>query len=198
MRRTSIILAGVLLALGVSCTGSIPGSEAKDAASKRAQQTAERLTGELLGELTAAMKEGGPIRAIRYCSGNAQELTAEVGREMGVSVRRVTIKPRNSADAPDDWERQVLDKFDASARKGLLQPDIAYEEVTRIDGRNVLRSMKPIIIRQPCLMCHGTERDIPADVDKLLKERYPDDQATGYVVGDFRGAVSVIVPMTAE
>jgi hypothetical protein len=115
---------------------------------------------------------------------------------MGVSVRRVTIKARNSVNAPDEWEQRVLDDFDTAARKGLLNPEIAYEETATLHGKPVLRSMKPIIIRQPCLLCHGTERDIPADVAALLEDKYPEDQATGYVVGDFRGAISVVVPLT--
>jgi hypothetical protein len=195
MKRTSLFLSGVLIIGLAACSGSHPVVEEHAAASRKAQQTADRLTGALLGELTAAMKEGGPIRAIQYCSENAQNLTNAIGKEMGVSVRRVTIKPRNPLDAPDEWERGILERFDTAARQGLLKADIHEDEIMKMDGRLVMRSMKPILIKQPCLMCHGTGRDIPGDVEQLLKTRYPEDQATGYVVGDFRGAVSVIVPL---
>jgi hypothetical protein len=195
MKRTSLMLSSALIFIFAACTGSHPGEEEKAAASRKAQQTANRLTGELLGELTAAMKEGGPIRAIQYCSENAQNLTNMIGKEMGVSVRRVTIKPRNPLDTPDEWENEVLERFDIAARQGLLKADIHEDEVVKMDGRLVMRSMKPILIKQPCLMCHGTGRDIPKDVEELLKARYPEDKATGYVVGDFRGAVSIIVPL---
>jgi hypothetical protein len=195
MKRTSLLLSIALPCIFVACTGSQPSAEEKAAASRTAQQTADRLTGALLGELTTAMKEGGPIRAIQYCSENAQNLTNAIGKEMGVSVRRVTIKPRNPLDAPDEWEREVLERFDIAARQGLLKADIHEDAVVKMDGRLVMRSMKPILIKQPCLMCHGTGRDIPKDVEELLNARYPEDMATGYVVGDFRGAVSVIVPL---
>ncbi len=201
MRSTSIMHRLILclsLTILIDCTGSLPDNERRSAASKRASETVERLTSGLLGELTLAMKQGGPIRAIRYCSENAQNMTATVGKEMLLSVRRVTIKPRNPANAPDAWEAEVLNSFDLEARAGVLKTDIPYEEVMTLDGRRVLRSMKAIVLRDPCLVCHGTERDIPADVYKMIKERYPDDQATGYVSGDFRGAVSVIVPLPKE
>ena len=40
-----------------------------------------------------------------------------------------------------------------------------------------------------CLACHGAPEQIPAEVAAILAERYPDDQATGYAVGDLRGAL---------
>jgi len=40
-----------------------------------------------------------------------------------------------------------------------------------------------------CLTCHGPTESIPEDVRAALRERYPDDKATGYAVGDLRGAL---------
>lgn len=88
----------------------------------------------------------------------------------------------------------MLDDLDMRARAGTLAADVVHEEVREVDGRLVLCVMKPIIVRQPCLACHGTERDIAPDVVRIIREEYPDDKATGYV-GDFRGAISVQVPL---
>jgi hypothetical protein len=195
MKTIRIVLALALAGFSVACTGSRTDSANVDAASERAKQAADRLTGSLLGELTAAMKEGGPIGAIRYCSRNAQDLTASIADEMQLSVRRVTIKPRNQVNIPDEWEQQRLNDFDSMARRGELGPDAMYREVATMDGRLVLRWMRPIVIRQPCLVCHGTDHDIPGDVAKLLRDNYASDQATGYVVGDFRGGISVTIPL---
>ena len=39
-----------------------------------------------------------------------------------------------------------------------------------------------------CLTCHGPVEAIPPEVRAVLRKRYPSDQATGYSVGDLRGA----------
>ena len=186
-----IATLAAVLTLGCAESGSIDHAEQ----SLRARKAAEALTGRLLGELTQAMKNGGPSAAVRYCARNAQIVTSTVGVEHRLSIRRVTDRPRNAADAPDAWERVVLDDLDMRARAGTLAADAVHEEVREVDGRLVLRVMKPIIVRQPCLACHGTERDIAPDVARIIREEYPDDNATGYVVGDFRGAISVLVPL---
>lgn len=41
--------------------------------------------------------------------------------------------------------------------------------------------------------CHGPGNSIPDTVRAMLAARYPDDRATGYAVGDLRGAISVQV-----
>jgi hypothetical protein len=40
------------------------------------------------------------------------------------------------------------------------------------------------VIDGVCLTCHGS---VGSDVAAALRERYPDDRATGYALGDFRG-----------
>lgn len=43
---------------------------------------------------------------------------------------------------------------------------------------------EPLVIDAVCLTCHGS---VGSDVAAALRERYPDDRATGYALGDFRG-----------
>ena len=45
--------------------------------------------------------------------------------------------------------------------------------------------VEPIRIKPPCLACHGASL-APATADELA-ERYPEDQATGYKLGELRG-----------
>jgi len=44
---------------------------------------------------------------------------------------------------------------------------------------------EPIIVQPMCLTCHGSELD--AGVAEQIAELYPEDQATGFSAGDFRG-----------
>ncbi len=40
-----------------------------------------------------------------------------------------------------------------------------------------------------CLKCHGLPgKDIDANTLALLQKKYPEDKATGYKLGDLRGA----------
>ncbi|MBW2376809.1 MAG: DUF3365 domain-containing protein [Deltaproteobacteria bacterium] len=43
-----------------------------------------------------------------------------------------------------------------------------------------------------CVTCHGAE--LPPDLRARLAELYPEDQATGYAAGDFRGVFWVELP----
>lgn len=55
--------------------------------------------------------------------------------------------------------------------------------------------MKPLVVGGACLACHGPREDIDPDVREVLDRRYPEDEATGYATGDFRGAISVTVDL---
>jgi hypothetical protein len=59
-----------------------------------------------------------------------------------------------------------------------------------------VRFLRPIRVAQPCLACHGTPATYSPAVRGLLRERYPQDQAVGYQVGDLRGAISVRIQET--
>jgi len=46
-----------------------------------------------------------------------------------------------------------------------------------------------------CLGCHGTEGgDINAKTLKIIKQKYPEDKATGYKEGDLRGWWKITFP----
>jgi hypothetical protein len=58
-----------------------------------------------------------------------------------------------------------------------------------------LRYLKPVVANAMCLTCHGEKAKIPPAVQAVLAREYPDDHATGFSVGDVRGAVSVRIPL---
>ena len=64
--------------------------------------------------------------------------------------------------------------------------DIAKAEVVMIDGKKVFRLMKAIPTAQVCTKCHGDK--LMPQVATSLSELYPEDKATGYRVGQIRGA----------
>jgi len=163
------------------------------AAVERARAAADALGSELMRTLLREMADGGPIGAVKVCSEKAQAIAAAHSTD-GLTVRRVSLKARNPKDVPDEYERQILEKLEAGLRAGEDLPAESAAEVTE-DGSRRLRYMRPLMIKKPCLRCHGDPETIDADVRRLIAEHYPDDQAVGYREGDLRGAVSVVVEL---
>lgn len=137
----------------------------------------------------------GAAGALHACSAVALE-EARKHEEPGWRVRRVTLKVRNPADTPDRYERRVLREFARLQDAGRLSAETEHVTVGVERGHPVLRYLKPITIPGPlCLNCHGPRGDLDAEVRAALRARYPNDRATGYRVGDLRGAISIRVPL---
>ncbi len=73
----------------------------------------------------------------------------------------------NPANAPDQWETRVLDRF---AEENI---DEAVDE-TLIEGEPFLRYMRPMYMTEGCVTCHGH---------------------LGFHDGDLRGGVSIAIPL---
>lgn len=140
------------------------------------------------GQLQATLKQGmesqGPVHAIGLCNTEAPHI-AEAASQNGWQVGRTSLKVRNPANQPDDWERQVLQQFEQRARAG---EDPLTLDASRLDDGE-FRYMKAIPAAAVCLACHGSELSAP--VAARLAELYPQDQARGYQLGDLRGAFTL-------
>ncbi len=190
----SIAALGVL-GLLAGCTRPDASPPVPDSATvSAARSAANALGGDLQGMLLAALAEGGPTEAIAFCADSAQARTAR-HQASGVSVRRVGTRVRNPANRPDSLETTVLAAF--AARAGALPADTALVHRAP-DGAWQLHYLRPVVISEPCLVCHGDPAGIPASVRQILDARYPDDRATGYAAGDLRGAVSVRVRLPEQ
>ncbi len=148
----------------------------------------------LQGELQAAIKEGGPVQAIAVCKERAPAIAQGLSDQTGWEVGRTSLKLRNpTINAPDDWERQVLLKFEERKAGGEDVQTMAYAEVVEKNGSKQYRFMKAIPTGEVCLACHGDS--IAPAVTTALDEAYPDDQARGYKLGDVRGAFTLSKPL---
>lgn len=189
------ILALGVLGLLAGCTRPDVGPPAPDSTTvSAARAAANELGAHLQGMLLAALREGGPTAAIAVCADSAQTRTAR-HQSRGVSVRRVGTRVRNPANRPDSIETAVLTAF--AARAGAPPADTAFVHRAP-DGTWQLHYLRPVVISEPCLVCHGDAAAIPASVRQVLEARYPADRATGYSAGDLRGAVSVRVRLPEQ
>jgi len=175
--------------------GEIDGADLPSVALATARRTADELTGDLGGMVMTALRERGPVAAVEICSGVAQERTA-AHATVGVYVRRVTDRLRNPLNAPDAGEAMELERMARLHVDGSLPEEIV--RIVRSGEGDALHYLRPILIAPPCLTCHGTPEEIDPEVRAILGERYPADAATGYRVGDLRGAVSVRVDLRED
>lgn len=171
---------------------SDPEAQAKGLAITASQLLMEQLATRLQG----AMAEDGPVGAVNVCGDVAQEMTTEFSRMQGIQVRRVALRHRNARNAPDAFERAWLENAENSTSE---DPVDAYGELIPASASvaGEYRHLSPIYLKPLCVTCHGTPEQIPAEVQAVLAERYPNDTATGFEIGDLRGAVSVRIPFAS-
>jgi hypothetical protein len=161
-----------------------------------ARATASDLIQRLGAALKKEMAAGGPDNAIAVCRDVAPGLAGELSRKTGARVSRVSLKTRNPLlGQPDAWEQVVLAEFDQQTAQGAkLETMERSEVVTKRQGR-FFRYMKAIPVQPLCLTCHGMMDSIPDSVKARLAADYPHDRATGYALGQVRGAVTIKQPM---
>lgn len=162
---------------------------------EQAVATGNKAASELLktlgGELKKHMKAGGPIQAVHFCSAEAASLTANVDKKQGekVAVKRITLQPRNPVNAPENDEKEILQALATMKKNGVELPAYLLQSV---DGG--YKYYKPLTIAKPvCLKCHGDAKTLAPKVKAEIAKSYPTDTATGYRLGDFRGAILVTV-----
>jgi hypothetical protein len=162
---------------------------------QQARTVAARIIEDTRTLLERELQARGPAAALQTCSAVALDLARRHEQE-GWRVRRVSERVRNPGDTPEPYEAAVLRRFAALKAQGALAPGTEHVEVVTEAGRQYLWYLRPIAIAGPvCLSCHGPAEQLRDDVKAALRTFYPNDRATGYQVGDLRGAVSVKIPL---
>lgn len=186
------MFAGVALAGAALFAGSLAAGGGEAAALERARELTGRLAATLMPRLQQEIAVHGTAQALTVCAEVAQPMTAQAAEE-GASLRRVSLRARNTADRPDDYERRVLEELQAAHASGALPAE--RHEIGAAEGGRELRYFKPIVVQPLCLRCHGELASLEPEVRARLAELYPDDEAVGYREGDLRGAVSVRIAL---
>lgn len=137
---------------------------------------AAQFKGELMQTLKSAIAEGGPVNGISVCNTAAGPLADTVAQRHGVKLGRVGTRTRSPANEPQPWQAELLAAVEKDPQPQLINI-----------GDHQLYA-EPLFIQKPCLACHGEPR---AEVKAALDKHYPNDQATGYALGDLRGVLWV-------
>jgi len=192
MNNIILNTALVLVVLTVPACATKVSNEAVTAKYlEESRNTALEFRKKLGGVQKAQLESVGAENAIPVCKVIAPAMAAEYSKN-GQMLKRVSLKARNKAlGTPDAWEKEVLEGFDKAQLAGKPVDVMEASTVSKdADGR-WFRYMKAIPTQPQCLQCHGKPNDISAGMKALLAKEYPEDMATGYSVGEVRGAISI-------
>ena len=196
MARSVTRWAAALLAAGAAAGAALAQVESLQRMTEQARGAAQQLLKGVGGALQSELRRSGPERAILVCKYSSPEVASALSRKTGWRITRVSLKPRNpSMGAPDAWEQGVLLEFDRRAAAGEKPEALEHAEIVREAQGSYFRYMKALPVREVCLACHGPAEGIAAGTRARLEAEYPFDKATGYHVGEVRGAVTIKRPL---
>jgi len=190
MKTVKIIALFLVIIWGLSCN---KGSDYKLSKEEQAeyQSKGQKITSKafelLSSELRMAIQEGGLDHAIPYCHLKALLLIDSIAEPYGATVSRTSLHSRNPENKPDELEKEILIQFEEEYKAGKnLEP-----VVVAVDKNEALYC-SPIFVKPQCLGCHGKpEKIVLNKTMDLIKQYYPNDQATGYSENDLRGMWAV-------
>ncbi len=194
-RKLDIRLIVIRMLIGLTLTFPVLSSAEYDTEQLRvaSRETAVEFMQALKARLMQAIQEGGPLDAIAVCNTDAPVIALEMSQQKGWYIARTSLKVRNTANAPDDWERSVLNDFEARKLEGEDPLKLEHFETVELEGKLTFRYMKAIPTDGGCLMCHG--ESIDGALAEKINALYPQDQATGFKLGDIRGAFTITQPL---
>ncbi|TGE26721.1 c-type heme family protein [Hymenobacter metallicola] len=129
---------------------------------------------ELRRLLAQQLRTGGVAAALPFCRPEAYASTDSLAHVLQATARRLSGRPRNVHNH-------------APLPGTALHPDTA--RLIQRPTADLFVYQRPILLADAqCLRCHGeVGKDISAADYALIKKQYPQDQATGYKLGDPMG-----------
>ena len=158
---------------------------------KEARLHAKALGGALKSRLQQAIQSGGLEAGVNECQLEAAPIALALSQN-GWEVGRTALKVRNPNNAADRWEREQLAWFSqllTKAKQDNLTPKRPIETYQYDSESGEFRYMMAIEQGQVCMACHGA--NVAPSVKHAILELYPNDQATGFELGDLRGAFTI-------
>jgi hypothetical protein len=186
MQKTFILFLSFIFFIGCLNTEKQQGNSEKEYMEKGQQITAAVFS-VLSSELQNAMQNGGVENALQYCNLNALNIVDSLSKVHQAKIRRASDKYRNPADQPTENESVMIAAYQYEIKEGKeILPKV-------IKGNNEqYHFYAPIYVNDLCLKCHGKiGEELTQENADLIRKYYPNDMATGYTKGDFRGVWSI-------
>lgn len=196
MKPVFPLIGAAALGLALAATAAAPPAAAPDATLEAARSAAQDFSGRLKSALQAKLEGEGPVAAIDFCHDEAPRIAETVMAEHGVRLGRIAVpgRVRNPGNAPTGWQGEALAGFARAVAAGGTPSEQVFVQREGLPAGTALRLARAIEVEAPCLACHGTQ--IAEPVAAALRQHYPGDAATGFSLGDLRGALWVEVPAT--
>jgi hypothetical protein len=192
-----ILGAGLLpAACGGESAPPGPPPEKLEAARKSAAAAADELGQQLVAALGEAIQRSGPVGAIEVCQLRAPQTATELGQQRGLEVGRTALRLRNPANAPDEFERGMLEHFRGELERGVAASSLHASRCVPVENGWRFDWIRPIPLQPMCVVCHGDQ--LAPELRDELARRYPADQATGFKPGELRGAFTVSLTIPRE
>lgn len=137
-------------------------------------------------QLRMALQDGmkkGLIETISACQIEAPKIAAALSKE-GITVGRTSHKLRNPDNTAPPWVSPILAEY-------LKGSESQSPRTVAVDPQTT-GYVEPIKLKPMCVTCHG-ER-LADTIASKIAALYPQDQATGFKVGDLRGVFWVEYP----
>ncbi len=168
-----------------------PLDAAQQAAADQAKAAGMAFAAALKTTLVSALQAGGPPEGLKVCNEAAPRLLAEQSAASGLQMGRSSLRLRSPANAGPDWVRAGLQVW-GEGPAAAAAPQVA---VVGAGPDEQVHLLLPIAVEAPCLACHGAKEALSGPLSAELARLYPADQATGYALGDLRGALWISAPV---
>lgn len=193
MNKKLIIFSVITVVLLTACSNNQivktnDSMKKEEEIKQKAVKAIKTVGGAFMNTLNHKVKEGGLTNAANFCSTNAMDLEKEVSKTLdeGVTVRRITDKPRNIKNKASLEEQAVLEELKLKISNGEK-----IDMLVKQKSEKQYQVYKPIVMLGKCLHCHGINSKRNSKVYEIISKKYPNDKAIDYNLGDFRGAFLV-------
>ncbi|MFQ5442416.1 MAG: DUF3365 domain-containing protein [Thermodesulfobacteriota bacterium] len=107
----------------------------------------------------------------------------EIEKKEGFTITHAAVRYRNPKNAATPFEARLMSRFTHS--KDFKK----FWDITFEGDKTYRRLIMPVFVEKACLACHGPKDKRP----KFIVEKYHDDRAYDFNVGDLRGIISIRV-----
>lgn len=153
---------------------------------KEAGSLATDLKQSLMKNLSDKISKEGVVAAVPFCHANVKSIAKGAAKERieKYEFGRTSHKIRNVSNNPQPWSVNYLKEFEGKKKGEIAKSHIVHKLE---NGKRIY--MEPLYVEAKCLLCHGDK--VSTDVSSKIKELYPEDKATGFKLGEFRGFIWV-------
>lgn len=154
----------------------------------------DRLAITMITDVANGVANKGAVATMNDC--HLKDLPMKSGTVAGLpritAMKLTSLKLRNPGNAPDAAEMLALQKVKRELDIGT-PPSILVQKVVLPNGSTEWRVYKPLANIRQCGVCHARPDEMPEDLRLAIQQKYPNDQATGYSQGEWRGVIRVTV-----